>query len=60
MTVSKWERGTLSPSPFQVALLTDFDKAAKKQKMGGEIKTLLIMAGVVAAIFFLLSLARNK
>lgn len=61
MTVSKWERGILSPTPYQIALMSEFHKAAEVEqaKVQQEVKNLLIGAGVVAAIFWLLSLTRK-
>jgi len=52
MTVSRWERQELTPSPYQHALMTEF-------KVEEELKSLLVAAGVAAAIYFLLKLA-NK
>ncbi len=59
MTVSRWERQELTPSPYQHALMTEFEKAAVKNKVEEELKSLLVAAGVAAAIYFLLKLA-NK
>jgi transcriptional regulator with XRE-family HTH domain len=61
MTVSKWERDVLAPSPYQLALLQQFAQtaAAKQEQAAKEVKNLLIGAGVVAALIFLLS-ASNK
>jgi transcriptional regulator with XRE-family HTH domain len=61
MTVSKWERGVLSPSPYQVALMHEFHKAAEAEraKVQQEVKNLLVGAGVIAAIFWLLTTAKK-
>jgi len=59
MTVSRWERGSLTPSPYQQALMVEFAKAATKNKIQEELKSIIFTAGVVAAIFFLLNLARK-
>ncbi len=59
MTVSRWERGELVPSPYQQALMAEFGKAATKSKVEEELKSLLFAAGVVAAIYFLLNLAKK-
>lgn len=61
MTVSKWERGILTPTPYQIALMGEFHKASEVErvKVQQEVKNLLIGAGVVAAIFWLLSLTRK-
>jgi len=61
MTVSKWERGLLSPSPYQIGLMREFHKAAEAEraKVQQEVKNLLIGAGVIAAIFWLLTTAKK-
>ncbi len=59
MTVSRWERGELTPNAFQRALMTEFGKAAKRKNVADEVRTLLVSSGVIAAIFFLLCLARK-
>ena len=57
MTVSKWERGLASPSPYQLALMETFRVTAdaKKEEAKAQVKQLLIGAGIVAALFWLLS-----
>jgi putative transcriptional regulator len=57
MTVSKWERGLASPSPYQVALMEQFRKTtdSRKAEAQEQVKKLLVGAGVVAALIFLLS-----
>ena len=62
MTVSKWERGkNLTPSPYQVALMQEFQRAveARRAQVQEQVKNLLVGAGVVAALFFLLQAARK-
>lgn len=56
MTVSKWERGLLSPSAYQQALMAQFRQTAdSKQAVAQEqVKKLLVGAGVVAALIWLL------
>lgn len=57
MTVSKWERGVLQPSPYQVALLNRFQVAADGCAEGAgstPVKHLLASAGAPAAIAWLL------
>ncbi|NQV81683.1 MAG: helix-turn-helix domain-containing protein [Alphaproteobacteria bacterium] len=56
MTVSKWERGLAYPSPYQTALMQGFSKGAetKQKQISEELKTLLVAAGVVAALALLL------
>jgi putative transcriptional regulator len=57
MTVSKWERGVLHPSAYQFALMQQFKTTAdaKAEKDKQELKNLLVGAGVVAALLWLLS-----
>lgn len=59
VTVSRWESGQLQPSPYQLALIDEFERAAKKEDFGQNIKYLLIGAGIAAAIFALLKIARE-
>jgi putative transcriptional regulator len=56
MTVSKWERGLLSPTAYQLALMDQFQRTAdqKKEQAQEQLKQLLIGAGVVAALVWLL------
>ncbi len=56
MTVSKWERGVLKPTAYQVALMNQFQATAnaKKEQAQEQVKSLLIGAGVVAALVWLL------
>jgi putative transcriptional regulator len=57
MTVSKWERGESEPSSYQVALMEAFRRTAdaKQAEAGEQVKKLLVGAGVIAALLFLLS-----
>jgi putative transcriptional regulator len=58
LTVSKWERGLLGPTPHQIALLESFAKASQaKKQIGSEASNLLVTAGVAAALLLLLSAA---
>jgi len=56
MTVSKWERGLLSPNAYQQALMAQFRQTADKQQAAAQeqVKKLLVGAGVVAALIWLL------
>jgi DNA-binding transcriptional regulator YiaG len=57
MTVSKWERGVLKPTGYQVALMHQFQATAdaRKDQAQEQVKNILIGAGVVAALVWLLS-----
>lgn len=55
MTVSKWERGILTPTPYQVAMMEAFKKAARKEEIRKTLKNVLVAAGVIAAIYLLLT-----
>lgn len=61
MTVSKWERGVASPSPYQIALMQQFRQTAdaKAKETKEQVKQLLVGAGVIAALFWLLSNAKK-
>lgn len=61
VTVSKWEHGTATPTPYQAAIMSQFAKtAADRQEQAQEqVKTLLVGAGVVAALIFLLTAAKK-
>jgi putative transcriptional regulator len=57
ITVSKWERGISPPTPYQMAMLEGFQKTAAQKKTEAQEQALklLIGAGVVAAVAWLLS-----
>lgn len=61
MTVSKWERGVAVPSPYQIALMDKFRQTAEAAdaRAREEIKQLLVRAGVIAALVWLLSNAEK-
>lgn len=54
MTVSKWERELLKPNPYQMALMTEFEKSARSKEVRDTIASVLIGAGIAAALFLLL------
>lgn len=57
MTVSKWERGVSPPTAYQEALMRQFQLKAQSKKTQAieEVKKLLVGAGVVAALAWLLT-----
>jgi putative transcriptional regulator len=59
MTVSKWEHGGIVPSPYQFALMVKFSQTAKlkSEEAQEKVKNLLVGAGVVAALVFLLGIS---
>jgi putative transcriptional regulator len=58
LTVSKWERGLLAPTPHQNAFLESFAKArSAKKTIGDEVGELLLTAGVVVALCALFNAA---
>lgn len=59
MTVSKWERGVLNPNAYQIALLSDFEKAARNKAVQETIGNVLIGAGIAAALYLLLKNSRK-
>ncbi|WP_124982004.1 helix-turn-helix domain-containing protein [Ralstonia solanacearum] len=58
MTVSKWERGLTQPTAYQEALMRQFQARAEatKTEAAEEVKKLLVGAGVVAALAWLLTM----
>ncbi|MCU7918117.1 MAG: helix-turn-helix domain-containing protein [Candidatus Thiodiazotropha sp. (ex Dulcina madagascariensis)] len=60
MTVSKWERDILKPTPYQIALMTEFEKSARSKEVRDTIGSVLIGAGIAAALFLLLKHSQNK
>jgi|SRR5690349_24340632 putative transcriptional regulator len=58
LTVSKWERGALSPGPHEVALMRSFLAAHGHQpEIGASIGQVLVAAGVTYALYKLLEAA---
>lgn len=59
ITVSRWESTThpLMPNPYQMGLIEKFAEAAQRKREQDDIATILVTAGVVAALFLLLKLA---
>lgn len=58
LTISKWEREVLTPSPHQHALLEAFARAAKRNPaIGEEAVQILLTSGVAAALHSLLNAA---
>lgn len=57
MTVSKWERGQSEPTPYQAGLMESFGWTAERDIPGvrAQVKKLLVTAGVIAALTFLLT-----
>lgn len=57
VTVSKWERGQLRPSPYQAGMILKFREAAKSEdadELGQRLGQLLVIGGALAVVFFLL------
>lgn len=61
MTASKWERGELKPSGYQLALMTEFEKAGKNDPhLKNLLPNMLVGSGVTNALFTLLHRARMR
>ncbi|MBK7537540.1 MAG: helix-turn-helix domain-containing protein [Myxococcales bacterium] len=61
VTVSKWERGLLRPTPHQEALLRAALNAANRSPdIGDAVVAALVGAGVAIALFLLLDAAFGK
>ena len=55
LTLSKWERGVLAPSPYQAALMQSFAQSQQQEPdVGAIVGGVLLAAGVGAALFLLL------
>lgn len=60
ITVSKWERGILTPTSHQAALIQSFAKASQKEdNIGDRVESLLVTAGVAVALYVILDAAFN-
>lgn len=59
MTVSKWEREAASPTDYQAAFLSQFQAAAKNKIDTDNLKNVLIVAGVIAALVLLFQAAKK-
>jgi DNA-binding transcriptional regulator YiaG len=60
ITVSKWESGITAPTDYQQAFLSQYQIAAKEKQAQKELKGILIVAGVIAAVMYLLNIAMKK
>ena len=60
MTISKWERGIALPSPYQASLMEHFRQKAQQrsEEAKTEVSKLIVGAGVVAALIWLLSASK--
>jgi len=55
LTISKWERGVLTPTAYQKALLETFLEAAQRDPgIGESVIKLLALSGVPVALFIIL------
>lgn len=60
MTVSKWERGELSPSTYQAALMNAFQTACINKDTSKDVGSIIASKGITAALYLLLNNAHNK
>jgi putative transcriptional regulator len=60
MTVSRWERGRVSPTAYQSAMLTQFKLAAKNKTIRTAVAGALIATGIMSALYLLLNAARKE
>ncbi len=59
MTASKWERGELKPTGYQLALMTDFRQAVEKDaNIPSILSAMLVGSSITNALFMLLHRAR--
>lgn len=61
MTISKWERGVATPSPYQASLIEHFRRSARVRsgEAKAEVANLIVSAGVIAALIWLLSSSKK-
>lgn len=59
MTVSKWERGILKPTDYQLVLMAEFEKAAAQKRVRESIGSVLVGAGIASALYLLLKNSRG-
>jgi len=60
ITVSKWERGVSPPTPYQMALLDQFQVAARIKGNRDQLKGILIGMGIAMALALLLKHLMKK
>lgn len=60
MTISKWERGVLTPNVYQQSLMVEFRKATRNRRVKDALAGVLIGAGIAAALFLLLKAAQKS
>ena len=59
MTASKWERGELKPTGYQLALMTDFRQGLKNDpNVANLLSAMLVGSSITNAVFMLLHRAR--
>ena len=59
MTASKWERGELKPTGYQLALMTDFRQGLQNDpNVASLLSAMLVGSSITNAIFMLLHRAR--
>ncbi len=60
MTASKWERGELKPTGYQLALMTDFRQGLKNDpNVANLLSAMLVGSSITNAVFMLLHRARQ-
>lgn len=62
VTVSRWETSVAEPTPYQLALLQEFGQVVERkssEELEGALKGLLVGAGIVAALYFLMRISRG-
>ncbi len=61
MTVSKWEQGTLSPSGYQLALMTEFQQAVDNDPpIPGLLSAMLTGSSIAKVLYSLLGRAQRQ
>ncbi len=60
MTVSRWERNAFPPTSYQETLIEQFRKVGKDKEVKEKLLRLLLAAGFVAALLYILGKASKR
>ncbi|WP_348652731.1 helix-turn-helix domain-containing protein [Polyangium sp. 6x1] len=60
VTVSRWENSAQHPTPYQVGLIQQFGRAARRKDVATQVAAVLVTAGAIAGLYFLLKWALDE
>lgn len=60
VTVSRWENETQHPTPYQMGLIQQFGRAAQRKEVATQVAAILVTAGAIAGLYFLLKWALEE